>query len=219
MPTASRSASERAEARRRSRQIARGEDVPETDVAQPATTPARPPGLFARMFPPAPPLAGKGDPLAGFAYRGRFRGLVAGAWLLVRHPLPWGVSAAGWAVLQFVLIQIGEAGGTGRATLITFAITLAQYGLLIAAGWIGWQRPWLFGAMAGLMGTVVLGLIAGLHAFASGDSFSVVAVAVGVSATYGAIYGFIGAFAGFYGGYLRRRMASQSATTAKGKRR
>jgi uncharacterized membrane protein len=69
------------------------------------------------------------------------------------------------------------------------------------------------------MGTVVLGLIAGLHAFASGDSFSVVAVAVGVSATYGAIYGFIGAFAGFYGGYLRRRMASQSATTAKGKRR
>lgn len=199
--------------------MARGEEVPETDVAQPATTQARPPGLFARMFPPAPPLAGKGDPLAGFAYRGRFRGLVAGAWLLVRHPLPWGVSAAGWAVLQFVLIQIGEASEAGSATLVTFAITLGQYGLLIAAGWIGWQRPWLFGAMAGLMGTVLLGLIAGLNAFANGDSFSVVAVAVGVSATYGAVYGFIGAFAGFYGGYLRRRMASQSATTAKGKRR
>jgi hypothetical protein len=33
------------------------------------------------------------------------------------------------------------------------------------------------------------------------------------------LYGLVGAFAGFYGGYLRRRMAAQSTSTAKGRRR
>jgi hypothetical protein len=213
-----RSRTDRAEARRRTRQVARGEAEPLAETAGSELTPVRQPGLFARIFPAAPPLAGKGDPLAGFAYRGRFRGLVSGAWLLVRHPLPWGVAAAGWALFQFVLIQFAQIDD-GSASVITFAITLAQYGLLIGAGWFGWQRPWLFGAMGGLMGTVLLGLIVGLDAFLRGDAPSVVAVALGVGATYGVLYGLVGAFAGFYGGYLRRRMAAQSATTAKGKRR
>ena len=91
----------------------------------------RPASFIGRLFPPAPPLPGKGDPLAGFTYTGRFRGLVAGAWLLARHPLPWGAAGAGWAVLQLMLLL------TARQNLAAFAITLGQYGLLIGAGWIG----------------------------------------------------------------------------------
>jgi hypothetical protein len=213
--TRSRSATERAEARRRSRQLARGEEVPaaELEAATPASAPSRPAGLLGRMFPPAPPLKGKGDPLAGFTYRGRFRGLVSGAWLLFRHPLPWGVAAAGWAVLQLALLV------TPRQNLVAFAITLGQYGLLIGAGWFGWQRPWLFGAAAGVIGVVFHALIAGIVTIQAGESPAAAAAVVTSLTALLVLYGLVGAFAGFYGGYLRRRMAAQSATTAKTRRR
>jgi hypothetical protein len=213
MPDRSRSPSDRAEARRRTRQVARGEEVPATETAQPETAAARPPGLFTRIFPPAPPLAGKGDPLAGFSYRGRFRSVVAGAWLLVKHPLPWGVAAAGWAVLQLALLV------TPRQNLVAFAITLGQYGLLIGAGWFGWQRPWLFGAAAGVIGVVFHALIAGIVTIQAGEGVEMALSVVGSLTALVILYGLVGAFAGFYGGYLRRRMAAQSATTAKNRRR
>src|SRR5207244_4249983 len=86
---------------------------------------------------------GKGDPLAGFTYAGPARPLVAVLWLLARHPIMWLVPALIWMVAwPFTL-----AGGT-----VALVASVAQYTALIAAGWIGWQRPWLFGVAAVLVG-------------------------------------------------------------------
>ncbi|HET9498343.1 MAG TPA: hypothetical protein VFP83_08460 [Candidatus Limnocylindria bacterium] len=209
----SRSASERAEARRRKRQVARGEETLPEETAMAATATARPPSLLTRLFPPAPPLPGKGDPLAGFTYRGRFRGYVAGAWLLARHPLTWGVAAVGWAVLQLALLV------TPRENLVAFAITLAQYGLLIGAGWFGWWRPWLFGTAAGVLGVIFHALLAGLITIQAGEGLAAASGVVASLTALVVLYGLVGAFAGFYGGYLRRRMATQSTAKPKSKRR
>lgn len=211
----SRSEQDRAERRRRARRAAQGEeplpeDLPPEAHAQAAT--ARPPGLLGRFFPAAPPLPGKGDPLAGFTYKGRFRVLVAGAWLLARHPLPWGVAAAGWAILQLGLLL------TARDNLLAFAITLGQYTLLIGAGWIGWWRPWLFGATAGVMGVVLHAAIAGLITIQAGEGLTAAVAVIGSLVALVALYGLVGAFAGFYGGYLRRRMAVPTAP-ARSRRR
>ena len=211
----SRSEQDRAERRRRARRVAQGvEPAPEEpapDARSQAAT-ARPTGLLGRFFPAAPPLPGKGDPLAGFTYKGRFRGIVAGAWLLARHPLPWGVAAAGWAILQLGLLL------TARDNLLAFAITLGQYTLLIGAGWIGWWRPWLFGATAGVVGVVLHAAIAGLITIQSGEGLAAAVTVIGSLIALVALYGLVGAFAGFYGGYLRRRMAVPNAP-AKSRRR
>ena len=211
----SRSEQDRAERRRRARRAAQGveplpEDPPLDARAQAAT--ARSPGLLGRLFPAAPPLPGKGDPLAGFTYKGRFRAIVAGGWLLARHPLPWGVAAVGWAILQLGLLL------TARDNLLAFAITLGQYTLLIGAGWIGWWRPWLFGATAGVMGVVLHAAIAGLITIQAGEGLAAAVGVIGSLVALVALYGLVGAFAGFYGGYLRRRMAVPTAP-AKGRRR
>jgi hypothetical protein len=211
----SRSEQDRAERRRRARRAAQGvEPAPEDPPpdARPQAATARPPGLLGRLFPAAPPLPGKGDPLAGFTYKGRFRGLVAGAWLLARHPLPWGVAAAGWAILQLGLLL------TARDNLLAFVITLGQYTLLIGAGWIGWWRPWLFGATAGVVGVVLHAAIAGLITIQSGEGLTAAVAVIGSLVALVALYGLVGAFAGFYGGYLRRRMAIPNAP-AKNRRR
>jgi hypothetical protein len=218
MPTGrSRTSAERAEARRRSRKVARGEEpLPAADAAAAAatSTSARPGGLFARLFPPAPPLPGKGDPLAGFTYSGRFRGQVAGAWLLARHPLIWGAAGAGWAVLQLALLMVA------RQNVAAFAITLGQYGLLIGAGWFAWWRPWLFGTAAGVFGVILHAIIAGIVTVQSGEDLAEAIALVGSLLALIFLYGLVGAFAGFYGGYLRRRMATPVPTKgAKGKRR
>jgi hypothetical protein len=208
----SHSEQDRAEARRRARLAAQGKDVPPEDAAPESTTPSpqsRPPNLFARLFPPAPPLPGKGDPLAGFTHRGRFAGIVAGGWLLAHHPLTWGVAAAGWALLQFTLVR---AGGQN---MIAFAITLGQYTLLIGAGWIGWWRPWLFGAAAGVFGVIVYGLIEGIGEFQKGGDLGPALAVFGGLSTLVSLYGLVGAFAGFYGGYLRRRMARPAPANKK----
>jgi hypothetical protein len=211
----SRSEQDRAERRRRARRAAQGveplpEDAPVDARSQAAT--ARTPGLFGRLFPAAPPLPGKGDPLAGFTYKGRYRGLVSGAWLLARHPLPWGVAAAGWAILQLGLLL------TARENLLAFAITLGQYTLLIGAGWVAWWRPWLFGATAGVVGVVLHAAIAGLVTFQAGEGLNAAVAVIGSLVALVALYGLVGAFAGFYGGYLRRRMAVPTAP-AKSRRR
>jgi hypothetical protein len=212
--TKSPSSADRAAARRRSRQVARGEEVALESAAEVTTTSTagRPPNLLGRLFPPAPPLPGKGDPLAGFTYRGRFRGLVSGAWLLARHPLSWGAAASGWAILQLALLV------TAQENAIAFAITLGQYALLIGAGWFGWWRPWLFGVAAGVFGVVLHAFIAGLVVMQAGEAPANAVTVLGSLMALIPLYGLVGAFAGFYGGYLRRRMASP-APTGKGKRR
>lgn len=210
----SRSEQDRAEARRRARHAAQGKETfaEETAPDTAASASGRPPNILARLFPPAPPLPGKGDALAGFTYPGRFRGIVAGAWLLAHHPLPWGVAAAGWAILQLALLI------TARQNLVAFGITLGQYGLLIGAGWVGWWRPWLFGAAAGVFGVFLHAVIAGLITIQSGQGTDAAVAVVGSLTALVTLYGLVGAFAGFYGGYLRRRMATPAAP-AKGKRR
>ena len=83
-------ASSRAEARRRARLVAQGQ-LPADDEgadespASPRSAPSG--GILGRMFPPAPPLPGKPDPLAGFRYDGPFRTVVTTLWLLARAPL------------------------------------------------------------------------------------------------------------------------------------
>lgn len=213
--TKPRSAADRKAARRRARQVARGEEVPEVATASAAAETAaasRPPNLFARLFPPAPPLPGKGDPLRGFTYTGRFRGIVSGAWLLFRHPLVWGAAGAGWSILQLALLV------TARQNLLAFAITLGQYALLIGAGWFAWWRPWLFGLAAGVFGVILHAVIAGLITVQAGQDVAAALTVVGSLSALVVLYGLVGAFAGFYGGYLRRRMATP-VPAAKGKRR
>ncbi len=211
--TQSRSPRERAEARRRARQVARGDEPLPEETAAAATASQRPPSLLTRLFPPAPPLPGKGDPLAGFTYQGRFRGYVAGAWLLAHHPLIWGVAGAGWALLQLALVV------TPRENRVAFAITLGQYGLLIGAGWFGWWRPWLFGTAAGVFGVLFHAIIVGLVSLQAGEDLETALATVGSLTALVVLYGLVGAFAGFYGGYLRRRMAVNSAASTKGRRR
>jgi hypothetical protein len=215
----SRSEQERAEARRRARYAAQGkEPLPGTEPRPQAAVaaPGPAPGFLGRIFPPAPLLPGKGDPLAGFTYKGRFSGIVAGAWLLAHHPLAWGVPAVGWAVLQWLLLAMAQTSGN-RQSLWAFGITLGQYGLLIGAGWVGWWRPWLFGAAAGVGGAAIHVIIAVGESIMHGPSVTIDVVFLSF-ATEALLYVLVGAFAGFYGGYLRRRMATP-AQPAKGKRR
>jgi hypothetical protein len=202
----------RAEARRRARAIAAGREAPEPDEITAPEPGARPPNLLARFFPPAPPLPGKGDPLAGFGYRGRGQGVVSGAWLLLKHPLPWGAPGAGWGVLQIMLLLVA------RENLLAFAITFAQYALLIAAGWVGWWRPWLFGVAAGVFGVIFHATLAAVVTLQAGESLAVALTVLGSLSALLILYGLVGALAGFYGGYLRRRMATP-AQPARKKRR
>ena len=210
-----RSAEDRAEARRRARYAAQGReeepgwtDKEETDDPEAS----RPGGSFlSRLFPPAPPLPGKEDPLAEFRYDGPLRGLVAGLYVVARHPIPWlgmgTVWAVGWLLLEFGAI-FGAIG-----SIIAIASSLAAFGALIAAGWIGWPRPWLFGLVASIAGILLLGVFTEAVATGAAAEFRRGEIFVGAIARQ--VVGFqplFGALAGWYGGYLRRRMAQNVAS-------
>lgn len=198
----------RSEARRRARLAARGEVTDEGEVdagataatRQPPTAPRR--GFLEALFPAAPPLPGKPDPLAGFTAGGpaRLRGVATSLYLLRKNPLAWLLPGVAWAVVQ-----------PFNFSNLSLVAALVGYSVLIAAGWFGWQRPWLFGLIAAILGFV---LSAGLELFflASGRAATVSSAdlgAIGVALLLnGSLYGAIGLLAGFYGGYLRRRMAS-----------
>jgi len=208
-------AANRAEARRRARYVAQGRE-PERDdqeVEAEAAAPRRAPvggGFASRLFPPAPPLAGKPDPLAGFGYRGRFRGFVSGLYLLARNPVGWVLPGAIWgpAELMFQTGLPAPVFGT-LASLVAFAA-------LIAAGWVGWQRPWLFGLAAAVLGVVIFSSVVGTALVTAGYGDPVAAY-LG-SASRELLQLAFGAVAGWYGGYLRRRLAA-TPTPARGNRR
>lgn len=195
----------RAEARRRSRLAARGE-LPETadERAEPGaeTGPeSRQPGLLRRIFPPAPPLPDKPDPMRGFDREGPVSAVRERWFLLRQNLLAWLLPGA----LSFLGLYASFFYG---GSFIGLVATFIQFGALIAAGWFGWQRPTLFGTTAGAIGgtlTAALVLVdfarLGVEAESVGGTGAVISQAL-VTIVWQAAFGFIG---GWYGGYLRRR--------------
>lgn len=213
--TDQRDAISRAEARRRSRMVAQGRPVEDFDeeVAD-ASRQERSPSLFGRLFPPAAPLAGKPDPMSGFTYTGRLRPLVANLWLIGRNPIAGIAMGALWALSYVLTVQYGRE-------LIGTISSFVSFGSLVAAGWIGWQRPWLYGLVAAVIGylmysgwvTYIL-----LTTAPRPTSEETSQIAVGLLFN-GLLQAAIGALAGFYGGYLRRRLADPSTRRAAATRR
>lgn len=214
MPTSPSDERSRAEARRRARRAARGE-LPETndEAAEPAPEAERPRGLLRTLFPPAPPLPGRPDPLAGFDPDGPLRP-VRERWFLLRtSPLVW--------ILPGIVTVIGYVASRFYArNFLGLLGMFVLFGALIAAGWFGWRRPALYGTAAGFVGfllatALVLWFFAGMGAPPQTFSTSVLLVSLAVEALYLIGLGFLG---GWYGGYLRRRQAAIAPTSARRRR-
>ncbi len=197
----------RAEARRRARLAARGELPPDEPETVEAAAEAQQGGFLRRLFPPAPALPGRPDPLSGFDPSGPMRPVRERIFLLRQAPLVW----LGFGILAFLgYISLRFWSGSVLGLLGTFA----QFGALIAAGWFGWRRPTLYGTAAGMVGYLTsAGFI--LYAFTSagappatfGTPVAIV-TSFALEAAYWAGLGFLG---GWYGGYLRRRQTHLSS--------
>jgi hypothetical protein len=119
-----------------------------------------------------------------------------------------------WAASYVLTIQ------EGRSIFGTIA-SFVSFGSLVAAGWIGWQRPWFYGFVAAVIGYVAYAVYF-LFLFASDPAISKLATASQVATyliTNGLLQAVIGALAGFYGGYLRRRLADPTNRRAAEARR
>lgn len=197
----------RAEARRRARLAARGELPEEEQNSEPEPERARGGGggIFGRLFPPAPPLPNRPDPLAGFHGDGPLRPITSRIYLLRQNPLAWLVPG----VLAFIGFYASFTYANDPLSLFG---TFLLFGSLIGAGWFGWQRPTLFGIAAAILGFAIATAIV-LFAFSSQgatpETFGAGAVILNllVQALYQAALGFLG---GWYGGYLRRRQTQLS---------
>jgi len=214
--SAQRDAESRADARRRARMLAQGRPPDDEADEEEAATPPRAPSLslVQRIFPPAAPLPGKPDPLLGFTYTGRMRPLVTNLWLIGRNPVAGIAMGLVWAVAYVLTVQYaGELVGTIASFL--------SFGSLIAAGWIGWQRPWLYGFVAAVIGYlayvgfVLYLLLTDPTVAATGPTEQLAPYLL----TNGVLQAAIGALAGFYGGYLRRRIADPATRQAAAARR
>ena len=197
-------AERRAEARRRARLQAQGRVADEEQEDEPESGPAGRPSLslMQRLFPPAAPLAGKPDPFIGFNYTGRFRPLVASLWLIPRNLFAGVGMGLLWAATY---IMVDQYAGTMVGSIASFV----SFGALVAAGWIGWQRPWLYGLAAAAIGYLIytpyfVYTVTNAPEVAGLITASDIAL---VLITNGLVQLGIGALAGFYGGYLRRRLA------------
>lgn len=199
----------RAEARRRARLAARGElpEAEEEDGNEAAAPVPRSRGLLTRLFPPAPPLPNRPDPLAGFDATGPMRPVRERLFLLRSNLLAW--------VLPGIVAFFGFFASVFYADeFLRLVGTFVLFGALIAAGWFGWQRPTLFGTAAALI-SFVLSAAFILWTFGSQgagpDTFGTpgqVAIELFLQAAYQAGLGFLG---GWYGGYLRRRQTQLSS--------
>lgn len=198
----------RAEARRRARLAARGEPIEsdEEPTAEPAPA-ARGGGFLSRLFPPAPPLPNRPDPLARFDPTGPMRPIRERLFLLRSNLVAWVVPGivAFFGFFASIFYAQGFLGLLG---------TFLLFGALIAAGWFGWQRPTLFGTAAALISFLMSAAFI-LWTFASQgagpDTFGTpgqVVVELFLQAAYQAGLGFLG---GWYGGYLRRRQTQLSS--------
>lgn len=203
----------RAEARRRARLAARGEpSEPETTYPEPEPRPERG-GFLTRMFPPAPALPNRPDPLAGFTGQGPLRIVTERLFLLRRNPLAW--------ILPGIIAFVGYVTSFGYGNgIIGLVGTFVLFGALIAAGWYGWQRPALYGVAAALLGFVIATAVV-IFSFAQlgagPDTFgSTQLVGQLVQGLYMGGLGFLG---GWYGGYLRRRQTQLTGANAPRNRR
>lgn len=229
----------RADARRRARQLDRGDETDYAEDDEPSSDadarPAGPAGLFGRLFPPAPPLPGKPDPLAGFTYSGPLRGVVAGLYVLALNPRGWLLPGIVWAVAQLLsyLNLLTAAAYSNQFSTPEQTVAPPNYGLIeivgllstvfaaVAAGWIGWQRPWLFGLAASIAGTLIQATVLGLlidPVPVEGAVFSSVFIAITVNQVLQLQWA-LGALIGWYGGYLRRRMTVTAPGAREGRRR
>ena len=208
---AQRDAERRAEARRRSRLVAQGRVE---EVEEPEAAPVRQPSMsfLQRLFPPAAPLPGKPAPLDGFTYAGRLRPLAMAGWL-ARQNLPAGVlMGILWAAAYILVDQYGRS-------LVGTIASFVSFGALVAAGWIGWQRPWFYGFLAALIGYLIYApyfILAVVPRLPTAWTSTMTATYLG---TNGVLQLGIGALAGFYGGYLRRRLADPATRQAAAARR
>jgi hypothetical protein len=195
----------RAEARRRARLAARGE-LPPDEPDDLDDQPEQRGNLLGRLFPPAPALPGRPDPLAGFDPSGPLRPVRERFFLLRHGPIIW----LGFGLLAFIgYISMRFWAGS----IIGLVGTFAQFGALIAAGWFGWRRPTLYGTAAGVSAWIFSSAFI-LYAFsmegAPIDTFGTpleIAGSFAFQAAYWVALGFLG---GWYGGYLRRRQAHLS---------
>lgn len=215
--TTRRDAVSRANARRRSRQLDRGDELVDDGSAETAGAGDRPvkqqrPGLLSSIFPPAPPLPDKPDPLAGFTYDGPLHNQVAWLYLLANNPRAWLLPAIPWAAAQMLTLITPIA-------LPRLIFQMAGVLAALAAGWIGWQKPWLFGLVTALVGSVIQGIFMALVPgnIQNGTAlqwfgYSIVAAIAQLSLLYAALMG-------WYAGYFRRRLAAQRSTGARQRRR
>jgi predicted membrane protein len=201
-------AAARAEARRRNRAYARGEDEWQADEeVTESPTPAGPGGsLLAKIFPPAPPLPGKGDPLAGFTYTGRLRPVVSSLWLIPRNLLA-GVGMGVFWALAYIATALYAGSIVGVTT------SFLSFGALVAAGWFGWQRPWLYGLVAAVVGYILFGAFLAWQV--TNDPSANADALAQYLLSNGLLQAAVGAVAGFYGGYLRRRFADPALRAAQ----
>ena len=197
----------RAEARRRSRLLERGEELAadESDEADAdGRPPAAPGGFLGRLFPPAPPLPNRPDPLAGFHYQGPFRSVVAAGYVLAKHPRAWLLPAIPWAAAQTLSRLSPQDYSPIQITTVLISVFA-----IIAAGWIGWERPWLFGLAATVAGTMIQGIFLALLLGTLGvEELDPWRLFIGiVFFQILQLQWILGGFIGWYGGYLRRRMS------------
>lgn len=202
----------RAEARRRARLAARGE-LSEPEITDPEPEPRRDRGGFlTRMFPTAPALPDRPDPLAGFTGGGPLRFVTERLYLLRRNPLAW--------ILTGLISFVGYLTSFGGVGIIGLLGTFVLFGALIAAGWFGWQRPALFGVAAALLGfAIAIAFVVASFAQrgAGPDTFGTTQLMSQVA--QGLYMGGLGFVGGWYGGYLRRRQTQLSGAHAPRNRR
>jgi hypothetical protein len=117
-------------------------------------------------------------------------------------------------------IMVDQYAGTAIGSIASFV----SFGALVAAGWIGWQRPWLFGLAAATIGYLIYTPYF-IYSVASAPAATpptppITASQVAlVLLTNGLVQFGIGALAGFYGGYLRRRLADPATRQTAAPRR
>ena len=225
----------RAEARRRARQLERGEGVDDTEAVEPsaetAARPSGPGGLLGRLFPPAPPFPASRIRWRTSPTAGRCAASSPGLYVLAFNPRGWLLPAIGWAVAQMLsyinLLTAAAYAGQFPDTappnygLIEIVGLLGTVFAVVAAGWIGWQRPWLFGLAASIAGTLIQATILALlidPVPLPGATFSSIFIAITVNQVLQLQWA-LGALIGWYGGYLRRRMTVSAPDAGQGRRR